>query len=376
MGQGYCHAVAEPVDDVLDDGVDDAELRRRFADFSTTANPRAPLYAALSGLVASDPELFRLLLHAPSAQRLPVLLFACVHELLIEQPDEELAQWYPNLTDGHRDAGDAGLATAFHTFVEANRSHLAHLLANRTTQTNEVGRCGSLLPALGLLARDVGPLGLLDVGASGGLNLLLDHYQYRYRSADGNSQHLGGPSTVRIDVDTVGAVPVPTSMPEIVARHGVDQRPIDVTDQGEANWLEACVWPDQADRFHRLVAAIEIARAHPPEVTTGDAVTSLATGITRVGASAHPVVTNSWVLNYLSSQQRIAYKTELERIGAERDLSWVYAEAPALIPELPNSPDPKGSDRTVLTMVRWRHGERIVEHLATVHPHGFWMHWR
>ena len=31
-----------------------------------------------------------------------------------------------------------------------------------------------------LLADEVGPLGHLDVGASGGLNLLLDQYEYRY----------------------------------------------------------------------------------------------------------------------------------------------------------------------------------------------------
>ncbi len=90
----------------------------------------------------------------------------------------------------------------------------------------------------------------------------------------------------------------------------------------------------------------------------------------------YPVGTNSWVLNYLTSDARVAYLGELERIGTERDLSWVYAEAPAHIPELPNSPDPKGAHRTVLSMVRWRNGERLVDHLATVHPHGFWMQWR
>jgi hypothetical protein len=364
--------VADPDDDVPDD----SDLQRPFAEFSTTASPRAPLYAALSRVVADDPALFGLLRHAPSTQRLPVLLFACVHELLIEQPDDELARWYPNLTDDPCDPADPELAAVFRTFIGANIDRLAHLLAIRTTQTNEVGRCGSLLPALGLLAEDVGPLGMLDVGASGGLNLLLDHYEYGYRSADGATRHVGGPSPVRIDVDTTGAVPVPASMPVIAARSGVDQRPIDVTDREQANWLEACVWPDQADRFHRLVAAIGIARERPPEVVAGDAVTSLAAGVARVGMSAHPVVTNTWVLNYLTSQQRVAYFAELERIGGERDLSWVYAEAPALVPELPNSPDPKGADRTVLSMVRWRNGERIVDHLATVHPHGFWMNWR
>ena len=149
-----------------------------------------------------------------------------------------------------------------------------------------------------------------------------------------------------------------------------------MSDDAQARWLEACVWPDQADRFHRLVAAIAIARDHPPEIVRGDAVAALAPTVDLVGAAAHPVVTNSWVLNYLTGDQRSAYLAELDRIGAQRDLSWVYAEAPALIPELPVAPDPKDPHRTVLSLARWRSGQRTVRHLATVHPHGFWIHWR
>jgi len=360
----------------VSEAVNDSELQRRFADFSTTSSPRAPLYAALSRAVSDDPALYRLLGHAPATQRLPVLLFACVHELLIEHPDHELAQWYPNLTAAYRSPGERALVPTFREFVNAHAERLGRLLATRTTQTNEVGRCGSFLPALGLLADEVGALGLLDVGTSGGLNLLLDRYEYEYRPRSGPTTTVGGPSTVRITVETSGDVPVPDDVPGIAARCGIDQRPIDITDDHEAHWLEACVWPDQADRFHRLVAAIEIARIQPPEILAGDAVTSLAPAIERVGRRAHPVVTNSWVLNYLTSDARVAYLAELERVGAERDLSWVYAEAPAHIPELPNSPDPKGDHRTVLSMVRWRNGERTVDHLATVHPHGFWMQWR
>jgi hypothetical protein len=252
---------------------------------------------------------------------------------------------------------------------------LEHLVATRTTQTNEVGRCSVLMPALALIASEVGPLGHVDVGASGGLNLLLDRYAYRYR-VDGSETTVGGPSPVVLTADVRGDMPIPDDVPAIVAHCGVDRRPIDVTDPAEAQWLEACVWPDQTDRFRRLVAAIELAREHPPELLTGDAVAMLRPAIERVGASAHPVVTNSWVLNYLTSAGRTAYLAELDAIGAQRALTWVYAEAPALIPELPNEPDPIDAHRTVLSMVRWRNGERTVTHLATCHPHGFWIHWR
>jgi hypothetical protein len=360
----------------VDDPDLDAELARHFAASATTSLPRAPLYAALSAGISRDPDLYRLLLHAPPTQRLPVLLFACVHDLLLEDPRQELARWYPNLTTSPRSPGDPSLMPTFRQFVESHADRLRILLATRTTQTNEVGRCAIFLPALGLLDAEVGPLGLLDVGASGGLNLLLDRYEYRYESPDGVVTRVGGPSSVVLEAATTGPMPVPADLPVIAVRLGIDRHPIDVTDDDEAHWLEACVWPDQPDRFHRLVAAIEIARQTPPEVLAGDAVSSLAAGVESVGASAHPVVTNSWVLNYLTAEDRIAYLDELDRIGAHRDLSWVYVEAPALIPELPNGPDTKDPHRTVLSMARWRGGRRSVEHLATCHPHGFWIHWR
>ena len=362
--------------DPVVDSTRDSEMAQHFAVFATASLPRAPLYGALSAGISHDPDLYRLLLHAPLTQRLPVLLFACVHDLLLDDPRQELARWYPNLTSSPRPPADPSLMPTFERFIESHTDPLRTLLATRTTQTNEVGRCAIFLPAFGLLADEVGPLGHLDVGASGGLNLLADHYEYHYESQDGVVSIVGGPSTVVLHTATTGALPVPATMPVIGDRCGVDQRPIDVCDDEEAHWLEACVWPDQPDRFHRLVAAIEVARRSPPEILAGDATTSLAAAIERVGSTAHPVVTNSWVLNYLTSQARVAYLAELERIGAQRDLSWVYAEAPALIPELPTGPDTADAHRTVLSMVRWRNGERRIDHLATCHPHGFWIHWR
>lgn len=361
--------------DRADDRADDAQLLEHFAAFARTAHPRAPLYSALSSIAAHDARVAVILRQAPLPERVPVLFFAAVHALLLERPDAELAQWYRNLTAEPRSPGERRLGVVFERFVEDRRAELEQLVATRTTQTNEVGRCSFLLPALALLTSEVGPLGHLDVGASGGLNLLLDRYEYRYRF-DGSERTVGGPSTVVLSADVRGEMPMPNRLPEIAARCGVDRRPIDVTDPVEARWLEACVWPDQVDRFRRLVAAIEIAGERPPELLAGDAVSSLRPAVERVGASAHPVVTNSWVLNYLTPAARLGYLAELDAIGAERDLSWVYAEAPALIPELPNEPDPVDAHRTVLSMVRWRDGERTVDHLATVHPHGFWIHWR
>ena len=181
---------------------------------------------------------------------------------------------------------------------------LRTLLATRTTQTNEVGRCAIFLPAFGLLADEVGSLGHLDVGASGGLNLLADRYEYHYESADGVVATVGGPSPVVLRTATTGALPVPASMPVIAARCGVDQRPIDVTDDAEAVGWRPVSGPTSPTVSTGWWRRSTIARRRPPEILAGDAVASLAPAIERIGSAAHPVVTNSWVLNYLTSQAR------------------------------------------------------------------------
>ncbi len=337
------------------------------------------MYSALAAGIAAEPSLFRLLLHAPTEQQQPVLLFACTHHLVLDEPDSELAQWYPNLTSPHRSIDDPALMPTFRTFVEARSTELTWLLSTRTTQTNEVGRCGLFLPVFGMLADEVGALGHIDIGASGGLNLLLDRYEYRYRAEHESASAftaVGGPSTVVLEVSTRGAVPVPDAMPLIGARVGIDRQPIDITDPIESRWLEACVWPDQADRFHRLRAAIELATHVQPAVRSGDAIAALQTAVAEVGTRCHPVVTNSWVLNYLTPTQRSAYLHELDELGARRNLSWVFAESPALVPELPVDDDLHGTDVTVMALVRWRDGVRTSETLAVCHPHGYWVHWR
>ena len=236
---------------------DAAACARMFAEFARSASPRAPLYARLATGIAADEELAGLLLHSPPRQRQPVLLLACIHALLLEGGDAELARFYPNLA---AQPADGDPMPALRRFVAEHADRLGELLATRSTQTNEIGRCALLLPVFGLLAAEVGPLAHLDVGASAGLNLLLDRYRYTY--VPGGS--VGGPSPVELECGTRGAVPVPVAMPDVRQRVGLDRSPIDVGDPERRLWLEACVWPDQTERFERLRAALDHRRRRGP----------------------------------------------------------------------------------------------------------------
>ncbi|MFM2077958.1 MAG: hypothetical protein RJA49_1848 [Actinomycetota bacterium] len=349
-----------------------AVLSERFRNFGQiSTRSRAPLYSRISTAVADDPDVLQLLQTAPEPQQLPVLLFAAVHHLLLGGAGPHLAAHYPNLsTLPPTDPADDP-AVAFHEFALAHTDELTALIATRHTQTNEVGRCAQFVPPFGLLATECGALAHVDVGTSAGLNLLLPRYSYEYEP--GGS--VGGPSSVHVHCSTTGAVPVPAAMPEIAASVGLDLMPIDVLDDDAVRWLEACVWPDQADRFARLVGAIALARTDPPDVRRGDAVHDLDAVVREAAAHGHPVVTNSWVLNYLPDDTRAAYVDELQRIGTAIDLSWVIAESPAQTPGLPVATTEPPEELTVLSLVRWRGGERSVQRLATTHPHGYWLRW-
>ncbi len=343
------------------------ELARRFAEFARAFEVGAPLYARIAERVSREPNVLDLMSVTPETQRVPVLLFASAHHLLLAEPSHPLAGHYPNF-DRANPEGD--VTDHFVDFVLSRPEPMRELLATRSTQTNEIGRCNWFLFPLAILNDEVGSLARVDIGSSAGLTLLAPHIGYDVRPGG----VIASDSPLTIDCDVRGEPPLPRRAPEVAWSLGIDASPIDVRDDEEVRWLEACVWPDQVGRFARLRSAVALARVHDIRVEKGDAVDSVAGGVERARDHGHPVVTTSWVLNYLSPERRSEFVGVLDRIGGSSDLSWVIAESPKETPELPGHAD---SDEliTVITLVTWRGGRRSVRRLATTHPHGHWVNW-
>jgi hypothetical protein len=305
------------------------------------------------------------MLGAPETARVPVNLFAAVHDLLLADRTDRLARFYPNLTE-HPDGGDP--MPEFLAFCSARAPQLRASLATRFPQTNEIGRSALLL--VGFDHLEPGPKAHLDLGASAGLNLMVD--RLAYRDIDGGQL---GESEVVLECSVRGEPhQLARSLPEITGRLGLDVAPVDPTDAAALRWLKACVWPDQADRFRRLEAAIELMGRHPVELWQGDVVNDLARALDHLSGLGHPVVTTSWVLCYLDEDRQRAFVAELERLGAGRDLSWVWAEAPPQVGVLPVRPDLEGLEGTALGVTTWRGGVRTDTSLARCHEHGYWLH--
>ncbi len=340
-------------------------VQTRFRRFVGSSSKRAPLYAQLSAALADWPGLEDLLADAPDPARVPVNLFAAVHYLLLADPTDPLARFYPNLAGGRTAPGDP--VPNFLAFCADHSAEIRELVATRLPQTNEVGRASLLVAGLAELPR--GPRAHLDIGASAGLNLILDRLAYSDGRGVLGASELVLECTVRPEGRRLAS-----ELPVITSRLGLDANPLDLTNADDARWLEACVWPDQADRFVRLQQAIELFLADPAPLCRGDAVSDLTSTVDALDGGV-PVVTTTWTLCYLDAGRQHEFAAVLADLGAERDLDWVWAESPFVVAALPAPPGLVGSDPTLLGFSSWRGGRRTDRALAQCHPHGYWLTW-
>ena len=347
-------------------------------------------YPAICRSVADDDVLLSLLNGAPLPQRRPLLLLAAVHFLLLSGTEHPLAACYDTvaIVRGIPSAPLPGddVAAAFADFCHLHRAAIERLVATRSTQTNEVGRCSALLPGLCLVASQYEwnePLSLLDLGTSAGLNLLFDDYGYTYRAASGGGVRTVGAtdSAVRLDCsarDDLTCLPE-LRLPVMAERVGLDLSPVDPFSDDEALWLLACQWPDNPARFGRLRAALANVRGvtHPPRLERGNMLTDLPRIAASMAGAGPLVVFHSWVAAYLSELEQRSLTEQVASLDAHRPVHHLYCESPFETPGLPTPPSPvprEGPDLAT-ALVHVGPGGRPAVRLADTHPHGYWIRW-
>ncbi len=322
-----------------------------YVDFGRYQAGDSPCFAAWALGLAEDPEVVALVETLPRAKRQPNLVFAA-------------ARWHGARTGPYEELRSVLLSR----WPEVEATVLA-----RATQTNEVGRCATLLPALAGLAAPGEGLALIEVGCSAGLCLLPDRYSYRYATPQGTVgvDPPGGVSPVVVRCEVHAGVPVPEVVPRVAWRRGVDLHPLDVADPDAVAWLAGLVWPEHHERRARLAAAVRLARADPPVLVAGDLLEVLPDLVAQVPAGLTPVVFHSAVAAYLSTDDRerlVELMTGL--MGgrgsgpARRPLHWVSNEGPQVLPglQVPEAPpDPSvGASPFLLSLdatpVAWTHG--------------------
>ena len=304
-----------------------AQWYRHFGTVDAPGN--SDCYAAWSLGIAEDPELIRRIDMWPYNKRQPLLMLAAARFLGARISP------YPD----------------FREFLDAHWEDVSRIVLARATQTNEAGRCATLLPSLAQIASDGGrPLALIEVGASAGLALFPDRYGYEYDAGPEVTRLVpaGAPagSYPVLGCTVTGPVPLPAALPPVVWRAGIDLNPLDIRNPDDVAWLEALIWPEQDFRRERLRRAIAIAQADPPLLVAGDLNDQLPALAARAPSDATLVVFHSAVMAYLDAEARDRFRATMARLAVERGCHWlsneghtviIQADGSSVVPEMDES---------------------------------------
>jgi hypothetical protein len=243
--------------------------------------------------------------------------------------------------------------------LEREAGFLARFIREQGVQTNEVRRAWALLP--GFLWAGAERVDLIELGASAGLLLAADLYDYRYR----NGSWGPGSEALVLDGEDRGGPPAELLERRLVIdrRIGLDLRPVQLDEHG-ARLLEAFVWPDQPERIDRLRRAIALARTCERDLRRGDYVDLLPGLLRERRDDALTVVFHSVSTTYLTEPRYAELVNVLSRAGTEGPLAWVSLEGPR------HDPDYGG---VALDVTVWPGGE--TRRLAKADFHAAWLDW-
>jgi hypothetical protein len=302
--------------------VDRGSVRTAFEDpaqFTTS-----PLYRALSRTVARTGQLLDLAARGRPGQYPTFLFFGAVHLLLLRGADHPLARYYPSV------AGDTALAAdeagpALVSFGEKFAPELDAIIRTRLVQTNHVQRALALRLGLSMIAPAVaGPVHLIEVGTSAGLNLRFDRYGYRL----GGRAYGAAGSPVQLAADVDGGSPPPDldTQPRVASVRGIDLSPVDVRDRDARDWLEALVWPENHHQRALLRRAMAEVAADPPAIWAGDVIDVLPARAAELPAGETRVVFHAATRLHVPRDRRAAFDAAIRSLGEGGPLWWLSVE--------------------------------------------------
>jgi hypothetical protein len=255
--------------------------------------------------------------NAPRGALIQLRLLAGLFRLVLTGKAPELVRFYPCL------GGTAPASQAWPAMRAVIGAHLdeMHAALAVAPQTNEVGRSVALLAGLFDLVAASGArrIQLLELGASAGLNLLLDHYAYR-----SDSWHFGYHDSKVQFVDPIHGQ-VHAEQFVITDRAGCDLDPVDATTAEGRLLLTSFVWPFDLDRHERLSSALAVAAMHPVHIDKAPA-SSWLPEVLAAGRHDVPVVWHSITQIYWPTDEVMAVEDILTSYGARQLLGEVSLE--------------------------------------------------
>ncbi|WP_299024368.1 DUF2332 family protein [uncultured Sulfitobacter sp.] len=291
----------------------------------------------------------------PAGHSLPLRVAGGLHALVLTRRDAGLVAVYPPNTPSDADLRDAVLAalTTHAAFMETWTAS--------APQTNEVRRSSVLIAGARVAVAQFDlPLHLSELGASGGLNLMWDHY-----ALDLAGTRYGPDMPVLSLSPEWTGPPPPVATPQIASRAGVDLNPLDPQNGDDLLRLTAYLWPDQPERLALTRAAASVMTA---QIDKGDAIEWLATRLASAPQGQIHLIQHSVAWQYFPAATRARGTALIEAAGnkatANRPLAWLSMESDG---------DTTGGKGAAITLRLWP-GDMTLS-LGRADFHGRWVHW-
>ncbi len=288
---------------------------------------------------------------------MPLRINGGLHNLVLTGADTRLGEVYRGeLTD--QSAVDALVRAV----VERFDARLLPWL-DGPPQTNEAGRSASVMAGLLWLAQRVpARFEMLELGASAGINTMMDRYSY-----DLGGVQLGPRGSPMHIVPEWRGPPPPAEAIEIASIKGCDVSPVDLTDPQAVIMLKSYVWPEAHPRMDRIDAAAALARSATPSVAAQDAAAFVETALVQPQpAGLCRVLFHSIVWQYIPDDQRERITAAMASAAAlastDMPLAWITLETN------------RTTFRHELHVRHWPGGGEA-QLLACAHPHGAWVEW-
>lgn len=324
------------------------DVQQTYRTFAVYAAGNSPCFEEWALGVVTDPEVQHWLARLPAPKRQPNLVFAAArwHGVAAPAPYDDLRQ-----------------------ALLSDTGRIGATIMERATQTNEVGRLATLVPAFSSVIGH-GPVGLLEVGASAGLCLYPDRWSFSWETGFGTVT-VGPSDAPTLSAEATGDPPLPSTSLAVGWRGGIDLNPLDASDPDACRWLESLVWPEHEDRRARLTRALDIAREQPPDLRRGDLL-ELLPDLVGEALAALPdhtqlVVFHSAVISYLDASGRDSFDALMRELLTEPRLHWVSNERPGALPMITATGPAPPPGRYVLGV-----DGHAVGH---THQHGRSLHW-
>lgn len=296
-------------------------------------------------------------------QMIHYLLMGAVQYLVLDEPREPLAAYFPASPAHNPNLSRAEAGTVFWEFYQRRREEIWNMVQTREVQINKLGRLALFAPLfLEIARRSSKPLAFVDVGCSVGFGLLWPQFSFHY---PGHGKIIAGEafSELSRSIEGTPSISLNGKLPEPSFLCGIETAPLSPTCDKDVRWLFALTAPHDEDGRKNLRAGLEAVARVKPRIEQGCVLDVLPRLEHEWADGDNLVVYHSMTMHHLRAEKKQAFHRVLTHLSKQRRVFEVGVEWAEQSP-----PNPQAKKSVELTLCEWKAHGAVVEQIGKTDP--------